>query len=104
MECGLNPKVKSKADLTLRKTLRELLNQRGLSAAELSRRTGVPRSVLSDWLAGASPRNIDHLRRVAEAFQVSIETLCFGKDLSKDPPFAHWVEGTFEGRIRISRR
>jgi transcriptional regulator with XRE-family HTH domain len=63
--------------LRLRYKLASLLEQHNMSASELSRRTGIARQVISDWLAGVHPRNLPQLKKIAEIFRISIEDLCF---------------------------
>ena len=73
------------------------------TAAELSRRSGVPKQVLSLWLAGVEPRKLSHLRRVAAVFGISIDELCYGPSSQSSaalPPFAEWIEGKFEGKLK----
>lgn len=64
--------------MNLKAQLRAYLAHKGLSAAELSRRTGVSRQCLSMWLGGASPKKIEHLKRVADELGTTIDHLCFG--------------------------
>lgn len=66
--------------LRLRQNLTTLLRDREMTASELSRKTGVAKQVLSDWMAGVQPRRLDHLYHVALALGVSIERLCFTVD------------------------
>lgn len=61
----------------LRQNLAALLRERGMTAAELSRKTGVAKQVLSDWMAGVQPRKLEQLYVVAQTLEVSLETLCF---------------------------
>lgn len=61
----------------LRHNLVTLLKDRNLTAAQLSRKTGVAKQVLSDWMSGVQPRKIEHLYSVAKALEVSMESLCF---------------------------
>lgn len=63
--------------------LRKLLDERGISIAELARRTGVPKSNIHGWLQGASP-SIEQLDRIAQYFGVSMEFLAFDRK-GKDP-------------------
>ena len=79
----------------LKKQLNGILQNRSLSAAELSRRSGVPKQVLSLWLAGVEPRKLSHLKRVADTLGLSIDELCFGTATDQE-----WLEGVFEGRVR----
>ena len=67
----------------LKDQLQYFLRARGMTASALARRAGVPKQSLSDWLAGASPRKIDHLKRVSQVLGVTIDHLCFGKG---EPP------------------
>lgn len=62
----------------LTEVLRKLLDERGISIAEIARRTGVPKSNIHAWLQGASP-SVDQLDRVAQYFGVSMEYLAFGE-------------------------
>jgi transcriptional regulator with XRE-family HTH domain len=61
----------------LRHNLAALLEHRGMTAAELSRATGVAKQVLSDWMAGVQPRKLEQLCMVAQTLGVSIDSLCF---------------------------
>jgi transcriptional regulator with XRE-family HTH domain len=99
----MNHELKSSVEIHLAVQLRQLLKQRAMSAAELSRRSGVPKQVLSLWLGGVEPRKISHLKKVAGVFGISIDLLCFGKDLDQQPRHDEWIEGVFEGRIRRTR-
>ncbi len=65
-------------DMILRKQLKKKLIEHGLTASELSRKTGVARQVISDWLAGVKPRNIEAVKTVADHFKISVDELCFG--------------------------
>jgi transcriptional regulator with XRE-family HTH domain len=61
----------------LRHNLFTLLKERDMTAAQLSRKTGVAKQVLSDWMSGVQPRKIEHLFVVARELGVSMESLCF---------------------------
>ncbi len=65
------------ASFRLRHNLPTLLKDRGITAAQLSRKTGVAKQVLSDWMSGVQPRKIEHLYAVARELSVSMESLCF---------------------------
>lgn len=67
----------------LAKILRKLLDDRGLSIAELSRKSNVPKSNINSWLQGASP-SLEQLDKVARFLGVSIESLAFGRE-ARDP-------------------
>jgi len=99
--------------MVLKEILKKLLKEKDLTAAQLSRRTGVPKNTLSDWLSGNSPRDITQVKTVAEALGVSLDYLCFGQDPSPRPEKLtdletllgdNWVGGMFEVRLRRVKR
>ncbi len=66
-------------DFRLRHNLAAVLRARAMTAAELSRKTGVAKQVLSDWMAGVQPRKLEQLYVVSKTLGVSMEQLCFGE-------------------------
>jgi transcriptional regulator with XRE-family HTH domain len=83
------------------KSIRKILDERGISIAELSRRTGVPKSNINSWLQGSSP-NLEQIYRVSKYLGITIESLAFGhrsKDLLED--FFEKVE-IYKGEYEIS--
>jgi len=91
--------------MNLKQQLRLYIKKRGFTAAQLSRLSGVPKQSISDWLAGANPRNIDQVKKVADALCVSLEHLCFGTDDSVTADSmaeskSEWTEGIFEIKFR----
>ena len=69
--------MKTNYPIYFKEQLRFHMKGRGISAAELSRNTGIPKQRISDWLAGIVPNNIFYLRCLAEYFEVCIDELCF---------------------------
>lgn len=67
------------SEFRLRHNLAAVLRARSMTAAELSRKTGVAKQVLSDWMAGVQPRKLEQLYLVAMTLGVSMEQLCFGE-------------------------
>jgi transcriptional regulator with XRE-family HTH domain len=80
--------------MTFSKQLNCLLKARGMTAAELSRRTRVPKQTISDWLGGTHPRNMNHVKKVADTLDVTILELFFGEssDRPKNEVFLGSVE------------
>lgn len=66
-------------EFRLRHNLAAVLRARTMTAAELSRKTGVAKQVLSDWMAGVQPRKLEQLYLVAVTLGLSMEQLCFAK-------------------------
>lgn len=50
-----------------------LLQKRGITAYRLSKDTGIPQSVLSDWKTGRSKPKFDKLLILARYFDVPVE-------------------------------
>lgn len=79
--------------ISLRAGLMDLLNQRKWSCSELSRRTGVPKQTLHNWLKGRVPRRIEQIKQVANVFEITVDDLCF-----RDPSLAVLVQDGVEIR------
>jgi transcriptional regulator with XRE-family HTH domain len=100
-------------ELTLKSQLRLFLEMADITLAELSRRAKVPKSSLSDWLNGSSPRNILHVRAVSKVLGTSIDVLMFGQgfrpekaeEIQLDELIGDkWVSGLFEVKLRRVKR
>lgn len=85
----------------LDKVLKALMKERQISAAELSRSTGIPAATLSSLTSGGQSQKPEHLLALARYFGVSIETLLFGED--DRPPTLDDVltDGLFDGWLRV---
>lgn len=99
--------------MNLKTQLKLYLELRDITAAELSRRTGISKQVISLWLSGAEPKKISHLRKIADCLQTTIDHLCFGngKDVESQRITEldalmgdSWVSGVFEVKMRRVRR
>lgn len=88
-------------ELKLHRILKRLMEQKGLSARELSRKTKVPPSTLSSLMAGGKPQKLDHILALAEFFGTSMEMLLYGVD--NRPPSLDEVltEGVFSGWLKV---
>ena len=95
--------------LNLKSQLQFYIKDRGMTMAELSRKSNVPRQTLSQWAAGTEPRKIDQIKNVADVFQTSIDNLMYGKGLDREREQLQsleallgndWIGGLFEIRLR----
>lgn len=66
--------------MDLKTNLRKLLDTHHLNVLKLSNATKIPKSTLSDWLAGSHPNNLMQLKTVADYFDITVDQLVF--DLS----------------------
>ncbi len=69
--------------------LRRLMKQRGIDAAQLSEKTGIPAPSINRILDEISSPNQAALERISEALDVSIEDL-----IGEDPPAKKTIEVT----------
>jgi len=61
--------------MSLTKNLRRILDERKITVAELARLSGVPAKTIYHWLTGQQPRKIEHLFRLCDALNMSMEEL-----------------------------
>lgn len=66
------------------KSLKQLMEERGVSAAVICKATGIPKSTLSEWLAGRQPTLDDSVVQLARFFGVSLERLVTGEEPETD--------------------
>lgn len=93
--------------MNLKNQLKFYLQNDDLTASQLSKKSGVSKQVLSLWLNGASPKNVQQVKMVAEILKTSVDNLCFGvgKESEKKSDFEsmsddEWFSGQFEIKIR----
>lgn len=63
----------------------QLIKERGISRAQVSRVTGVSSTCFSDWKSGKSAPKFDKMQRIAEYLNVPVESLMgIKKDATKE--------------------
>lgn len=86
----------------LSKVLKALIENRDISARELSRATKVPQATITSFLSGRSSNKPEHLLAIATYFDVSLEYLLFGEDREREPGLSELLtEGVFDGWLRV---
>jgi transcriptional regulator with XRE-family HTH domain len=88
--------------IKIAETLKALLKENGISLRELSKRSGVPVSTLSEWSSNREPKSPIQTRRVAEALGVSMHYLLFGESDQQEPLAKLFKEDVFNGTFEIS--
>ena len=71
-------RLKISVVIEFKTNLKRIMKERGLSAADLSRQTKIPKSTISEWMQGRQPKFDDAILRLAKALKVSTETLLTG--------------------------
>lgn len=92
---------RNQTELRLRRILPSLLKTHGMTAAQLARKSNVPKSVISDWIAGSHPRNLLQVMSVAKSLGVTLEMLCFGLEKPKLFGEGHRIKAVIEGDFVI---
>ncbi|QDK37199.1 helix-turn-helix domain-containing protein [Bdellovibrio sp. NC01] len=92
--------------LKLHETIPALLKKRGMTLRALAKASKVPPSNISGWaVPGAKPKDILQVAAVAEALEVSLNFLLFGKPEKKidldELPSEVVVSGVY--RLRLER-
>lgn len=62
---------------------KSLLEERGVTAYQVSKATGISTGSLTDWKKGRSKPKMEKLQKIADYFGVSIDYLCGNEE--KDP-------------------
>ncbi len=90
--------------MSLSKTMRQLMTQKGLRVSDLSRKSGVPAKTIYHWLAGQQPRKMDHLFKICEILEISVEELYGQPPRARSHPgrniFEELQMGTYEVILR----
>lgn len=74
-----------------------LLEKNKVTAAEVSRKTGISKATLSKWKHGVSTPKMDKLKLIADFFHVSVEWLA-GYD-NPNETFEYQVEISFVDKV-----
>ncbi len=67
---------------TFGENLEKLLQSRNLTVAQLARALGLPAKTVTEWVGdgGRTPRNTEHLKKLADYFGCTIHFLLFGEE------------------------
>ncbi len=93
--------------MKLKNNLREVLVRKGMTASDLARLSKVPKTTISDWLAGSSPKNISQLKLIADVLNLSLDELVFGENskLRKKSIVEEFVENEiYAGKYEVVLR
>lgn len=64
--------------MKLKENLRKLLDERGITIAAAARKAGVSKSTLNDWANGSNPKDLNQVKKLCDAFNLTVDSLCFG--------------------------
>lgn len=79
------------------KTLKKLMNERGVTATTVAQATKIPKSSLSEWMSGRTPK-LDHsVVKLAKFFGVTVEYLITGVVEHPEEEILKGIAKEFEG-------
>lgn len=86
----------------LGKNLQTLLKKKGITLAELARKTGISKSTLSGITAGAGDSiKLSHLKKLSSALDVSVHELAYGTPDPKAAIGEEILTELFRGDCRV---
>jgi len=85
------------------KNLHALLAKRGpgWNLSKLAKATGISKSTLSGISAGTGAIRLDHLRKIAEALEVSVHQLAYGEPDPFEAQSSEILHELFRGDVRV---
>lgn len=88
--------------MKLKSNLLQLSKKKGWSLARLARETGVPVQTLHGWTAGRKAVQLDQLKQVSIALEVSIHQLIFGEPDPFEQRGEEILKELFTGDVRVT--
>lgn len=71
--------------LILKEVLRSKLKEKGIGVPTLTKLTGISRKTIENWIDGQKPQNLEHVKKVALHFGMTLDELCFGPTIEQKP-------------------
>lgn len=88
--------------MKLGSNLQSLCKQRGWSLTRLAKESGVPIQTLHGWSTGRRSVDLKQVKKVAEAFKISIHHLVFGEPDPYEAPGEEILREIFSGDVRVT--
>lgn len=68
-------------DMRIARNIKNHISAEKLSLSDFAKKVHIPASTLHGWLNGATPKNIQDIKKVADYFGISVDELCFGEKM-----------------------
>ena len=88
--------------MKLGSNLSKVSKKAGLTITQLAKLSGVPVQTLHGWTAGKAVANLQQLRQVATALEVSLYELAFGEPDPFEKPGEEILKEIFSGDVRVT--
>lgn len=93
--------VMAKNPIVLAKTLKALLDKNKMTVKGLSKELSIPNSTLSSYLGKKATYQLDHIIKIADYFDVSMDFLLRGKESREISLKNLKLEDLFDGFVKI---
>ena len=84
------------------KNLQKCLENKGWTQSRLAKETGLNKSTLHAWTVGRENINLEYLKRVAGALEVSVHQLAFGESDPFEGKSNEILQEIFKGDVRVT--
>lgn len=88
--------------MQFRKMLVHFCKGKGWTLGQLAKTSGVPRATLHGWTTGRSALDLNQVKKVALALEVSLHELIFGEPDPYEVPTDELLKELFTGDVRVS--
>lgn len=88
--------------MKLSSILESLCKKKGITLAELARRSEVPKQTLHNWTIGRRSINPDQIKRVSQVLETSVHYLLFGEHDPFESPTEEILKEIFSGDVRVT--
>lgn len=88
--------------MSISKNLKKRMDQKGWTLARLSKETGVNKSTLHAWTVGRGTINLDYLKKVASALEISVHQLAYGEPDPHEAIGQTVLKEIFSGDVRVT--
>ncbi len=93
--------MKNGTSIKLSENLNRLMKKRKVSISQTALAVEMNKSTLHNYCNGVIPRNILSLKKLSDFFEISLNELMFGPQISPESLLrAHLLEGTYELIVR----
>ncbi len=97
----IQPLEKCMKKVKLHSILKKFIQDKKVSAREVSRSCGIPQSTITNFLSGRGPHRPEQVLKLANYFGCSMEFLLFGEDDRPPTLDEVFTEGLFDGWLRV---
>ncbi len=88
--------------MSFNQNLQHHLKRKGWTLSRLAKETGINKSTLHAWTVGRGNINLDYLKKVAFALEVSVYQLAYGESDPHEAKSEEVLREIFNGDVRVT--